>query len=291
MSFIGSTTAYPLAVPAGIDRVPFIDTATGVQKQSLVSALGTATSSTELKGLTFTSDTGSTTDADNSAGAFWWNNATQASATVVFFDNLTADAITATTFFAALGTIGFIYVQQSDDSTKWQLWKWTAVTAATGYYKFTVTLSAINGSIADNKTVYCSFAPQSTTWGGIIGTLSGQADLQAALDLKQNRSPSVQSIASASTITPTFSNDIVKVTALAANVTLANPTGSAIDGLGLVIRIKDNGTARTIGYGTQYRAIGVTLPTTTVIGKTVYLAMIFNTDDTKWDVVAAGQEA
>ena len=72
---------------------------------------------------------------------------------------------------------------------------------------------------------------------------------------------------------------------------LANPTGTAIDGLGIVIRIKDNGTARSITFGSQYRAIGVTLPSSTTISKTLYLAMIFNNADTKWDVVAVGQDA
>jgi hypothetical protein len=105
------------------------------------------------------------------------------------------------------------------------------------------------------------------------------------------RSPTIQSVSSSATVTPTFSDDLVKITAQAAGLTLANPTGTAIPGLGMVIRIKDNGTARSIGYDTQYRAIGVTLPTTTVISKTLYLAMVFNSDDTKWDVVAVGQEA
>lgn len=111
------------------------------------------------------------------------------------------------------------------------------------------------------------------------------------LALLAPRAPSVQSVASASTVTPTFDNDAVKITAQAAALTLANPTGTAIDMAGMVIRIKDNGTARAISYGTQYRAINVALPTTTVVGKTLYLAMIFNSDDTKWDVVAVGQEA
>jgi len=129
------------------------------------------------------------------------------------------------------------------------------------------------------------------TWGSITGTLSSQTDLQAALDAKQARSPSIQSVTSSGTVTPTFSNDMVKITAQAAALNLANPTGTAIDGLGIVIRIKDNGTARAITYGTQYRGIGVTLPATTIISKTLYLAMVFNNDDTKWDVVAVGQEA
>jgi len=103
--------------------------------------------------------------------------------------------------------------------------------------------------------------------------------------------PNVQAVTSASTVTPTFSNDLVKITAQAAALTLANPTGTAVDGWGMVIRIKDNSTARAITYDTQYRAIGVTLPTTTAVSKTLYLAMIYNANDTKWDVVAAGQEA
>lgn len=103
--------------------------------------------------------------------------------------------------------------------------------------------------------------------------------------------PNVQAVTSAATVTPTFSNDLVKITAQAAALTLANPTGTAVPGWGIAIRIKDNGTARAISYGTQYRAIGVTLPATTVISKTLYLGMIFNSDDTKWDVTAVAQEA
>jgi hypothetical protein len=103
--------------------------------------------------------------------------------------------------------------------------------------------------------------------------------------------PSIQSVTSSATVTPVFGNDEVKITAQATGLTLANPTGTAIDGWGVVIRIKDNGTARSIAYGTQYRAIDVTLPITTVISKTLYLAMVFNNDDTKWDVLAVGQEA
>jgi hypothetical protein len=105
------------------------------------------------------------------------------------------------------------------------------------------------------------------------------------------RSPSVQSVSSASTVTPTFSDDGVKITAQAAALTLANPSGTAVSMWGWAIRIKDNGTARAISYGTQYRAIGVTLPTTTVVNKTVYLGCIWNNDDTKVDVVAVAQEA
>lgn len=105
------------------------------------------------------------------------------------------------------------------------------------------------------------------------------------------RSPNIQSVTSSATVTPTFSNDMVKITAQAVALALANPTGTAIPGLGMVIRIKDNGTARAITYDTQYRAIGITLPTTTVISKTTYIAMIYNSDDTTWDCIATGTQA
>jgi len=80
------------------------------------------------------------------------------------------------------------------------------------------------------------------------------------------RTPQIQSVSSSATVTPTFADDQVIITAQAAGLTLANPTGTALDGWGIVIRIKDNGTARSITFGSQYRAIGVTLPTTTVNG-------------------------
>lgn len=105
------------------------------------------------------------------------------------------------------------------------------------------------------------------------------------------RAPAIQAVTSSATVTPTFADDLVKITAQAAALALANPTGTAIPGHGIAIRIKDNGTARAISYGTQYRAVGVTLPTSTVLGKVLYLGMVYNSDETKWDVLAVAQEA
>ena len=103
--------------------------------------------------------------------------------------------------------------------------------------------------------------------------------------------PRVQTVASAATVTPTSTNDLVTITAQAAALALANPTGTWDEGQPLMIRIKDNGTARAITYGSDYRAIGVTLPTTTVISKTTYLGIIYNSTDTKWDVISVTTQA
>jgi hypothetical protein len=80
------------------------------------------------------------------------------------------------------------------------------------------------------------------------------------------------------------------ITAQAVALTIAAPT-NPVDGQKLVIRIKDNGTSRTIAWNGVFRAIGVTLPVTTTISKIVYGGCIYNSTDTKWDVVAVTEEA
>jgi hypothetical protein len=80
------------------------------------------------------------------------------------------------------------------------------------------------------------------------------------------------------------------ITALAAAITSWTISNGA-DGLKVVIRIKDNGSARALAFGSPFRAVGVTLPTTTVVSKTLYLGCIYNGADSKLDVVALAQEA
>ena len=113
----------------------------------------------------------------------------------------------------------------------------------------------------------------------------------SAFNGKASYTPRVQSVTSSATVTPVNTNDLVKITAQAAALTLANPTGTWDDGQSLIIRIKDNGTARAITFDTNYRAIGITLPTTTVISKTTYIGIIYNSTDGKWDVIGVTTQA
>ena len=102
----------------------------------------------------------------------------------------------------------------------------------------------------------------------------------------------VQSVTSSATVTPNSdTDDLVIITAQAADLVIANPTGTPTEGQALLIRIKDNGTARAISFDSEYRAIGITLPTTTVLSKTMYLGCVRNVADTKWDVIGLSQEA
>jgi hypothetical protein len=127
----------------------------------------------------------------------------------------------------------------------------------------------------DNNTTYvCSDASTgAAVWSIVVPT------------------PSVQSVVSSATVTPVFGNDLVVITAQAAGLTLANPTGTWVQGKDLVIRIKDNGTPRSIGYGGKYRAIGVTSPTTTVANKTTYLGIVYNSTDDTFDIIGVTTQA
>jgi hypothetical protein len=103
--------------------------------------------------------------------------------------------------------------------------------------------------------------------------------------------PRVQTVTSSATVTAVSTNDIVTITAQAVGLTLANPTGAFAEGQSLIFRIKDNGTARSIAYGANFRAIGVTAPTTTTANKTTYIGCIYNSTDTKFDIVGTCTEA
>lgn len=108
---------------------------------------------------------------------------------------------------------------------------------------------------------------------------------------KASYTPRVQTVFSSASVTPTATNDQVVITAQAVGLTLQNPSGTPVQGQAIMIRIKDSGVAQSILFDTQYRAIGVTLPTTTVANKTLYIGMIYNSNDVKWDILGINQEA
>jgi hypothetical protein len=104
--------------------------------------------------------------------------------------------------------------------------------------------------------------------------------------------PRVSTTTSTSSLTVNSgTTDQYTVTALAAALTINAPSGSPQDGQSLMIRIKDNGTARALTWDSSFRALGATIPTTTVISKTLYVGAKYNSADSKWDVLVVGQEA
>ena len=169
---------------------------------------------------------------------------------------------------------------------------------------FSTGLTALNGLTAQvqNLAVGTSgtdFAISSVTSTHTFNLPTASATNRGALSSadwttfndKASYTPRVQTVASSATVTAVSTNDIVTITAQAVGLTLANPTGAFSEGQSLIIRIKDNGTARSIAYGTNFRAIGVTAPTTTVANKTTYIGCIYNSTDTKFDIVGTCTEA
>ena len=104
--------------------------------------------------------------------------------------------------------------------------------------------------------------------------------------------PIVSSTASTATLTvDADSTDVEILTAQNGSCTIAAPTGTLVQGQKLIIRIKDNGSAAPLTWNAIFRAIGVTLPSTTTSSKIIYVGCIYNDTDTKWDVIAVKEEA
>lgn len=100
----------------------------------------------------------------------------------------------------------------------------------------------------------------------------------------------------ASSATPTLNTDntdLFTITALATAITsmTTNLSGTPTGKQMLMIRIKDDGTARAITWGASFASRIATLPTTTTLGKYTYVGFIWNSTASVWDCLAAGTEA
>jgi hypothetical protein len=147
---------------------------------------------------------------------------------------------------------------------------------ASGYLKVTVAVG-----IATPSTV--AAIPQADVTG-----------LAAALALLRPLAPRVTSAATSATPTPNAdTTDLYALTAQATAAAFANPTGTPVNGQLLRIRIKDDGTARGLTWGTAYVAGGTALPATTVLSKILNLLFQYDTDNAlnKWQLLLASQEA
>jgi hypothetical protein len=153
-------------------------------------------------------------------------------------------------------------------------------------YGFPITRRA--DSSADHASLPNSCYFEQTDLGGLVRYKNnGGLVIDAFVNI-----PNVQTVASASNVTANVDTDnIVVITDQATGLTLDNPSGTPVQGQALFYRIKDNGVSRTVAYGSQFRAIGVTLPTSTTISKTIYLGCIYNSTESKWDVIGVNIQA
>lgn len=139
-----------------------------------------------------------------------------------------------------------------------------------------------------------------TTGAGVVTALGNSANgaggfttVNGTATLTNKRiDPRTSTATSTASLTPDISSfDQYNLTAQAVTLGVNAPTGSPVDGNRLILRILDNGVAQTINWNGTYTAIGVTLPTTTTASKMTYVGCIYNSTNTRWDVVAVTTQA
>jgi hypothetical protein len=147
----------------------------------------------------------------------------------------------------------------------------------------TTTTVDVNSSDGTNATL----AEASTSRAGVMS--KQKFDEVTANTLKSN-DPRVDESSSTATLTVnTTTTDQSNLTAQSQALTINTPIGITAASK-LIIRIKDNGTARALTFNASFRPIGTTLPATTVASKMLYLGIIYCSTDDKWDVVSVAQE-
>jgi hypothetical protein len=102
----------------------------------------------------------------------------------------------------------------------------------------------------------------------------------------------VEYVTSSATPTPTIITNFnqLNVTAQAVGATFGAPVGTFEDGTKLIIRVADNGVARTLAFNAGaggYRfSTDMPSPGSTIPGTTLYYGFVYNAADDFWDNVA-----
>lgn len=247
-----------------------------------LSSTGTGAGSNTQTVLNIATSGANGTSSQTTYGAYVTNTHTGTTSTNV---GLYVSASGATNNYGLIVANGNVGIGQTSPTARLHIAAGTA-SAGTSPLKFTsgtnLTTPEAGAMEYDGTSLY--FSPSTTRRTVVLDTAT-----QTLTNKRIN--PRVQAVTSASTVTPSADNDDeVVITAQGAALTLANWSGTPVQGQAIIIRIKDDGTARAITFDTLYRAVGAYLPTTTVIGKTVYIACIYNSTDTKIDVVSVAQE-
>jgi hypothetical protein len=133
------------------------------------------------------------------------------------------------------------------------------------------------------------------SWNGTDGTILADSGVAVSglvtptsTNTFTNKRITPRVVTTASDTTAVIDVDITdqyQLTAMAGDTTFST-TGTPTAGQKLTIRFKDDSTVRAITWDAVFRAVGVTLPTTTTDDKTTYVGCVYNATDSKWDALA-----
>jgi hypothetical protein len=272
-----ATGGFSVSSAAAIDSS--IDTTTA---QNRLIKFKTNASSRWAMGATSTAEGGA-----NAGSNFTLDSYTDAGALLT--NVLTIVRSTGVATFAATPVVGTM--ASGNDSTSAASTAWVRVWGTTAILAQALTgISFATGTaIVATDSILVGMGKAQKQITDLTTTVGTKASLTGVETLTNKRiTPRIDTTASSSTPTPTGdASDMYTVTALAANATFAAPSGTPTNGQRLMLRIKDNGTARTLAWNAIYRAgSDVALPTTTTISKTMYVGFFYNSADTKWDLLS-----
>jgi hypothetical protein len=266
--------------------VPVANGGTGATTQTAYSVLCGGTTSTGAYQSVASVGTAGQVLTSNGAGALpTWTSATSGTVTSVGWTGGIVSVATATSTpaFTIAGTSGGIPYFSSGTT-----WASSGVLAASAL--------VIGGG--------AGAAPSTTTTGtgvitalGIAANGSGGFVTDTGSVTLTNKRITARSLAAANTsgaITPASDTYDQVNYLLTGSSSFSNPSGTPTNGQKLTIRLYAASTQTISSWSSTsggYRAIGTTLPTSVPAGKTVYVGCIWNSTDSKWDVIAVSTEA
>jgi len=155
----------------------------------------------------------------------------------------------------------------------------------------TMTFPSTSATIARTDAGQTFTGVQTFSSAPVIGSITNTGTLTLPTVTSTVSSYKEASITSNATWSPSGDarENFYDITAqAAAATTVSAPSGTPANHNVLTIRVEDNGTARGIsGWDAIYRAgTNLALPTTTTLGKNMYIRFIYNSNDSTWDLIA-----